>query len=131
MSEKLQVTLFALTEQVVTGEDKKNSLINLFDRIGVKGLPALQNIMTIYFVLKGKPLLQDKVSVFFYDPDDQVVGEKEISFKLSEYGSTNVVLKLEGFPLEKYGSYKIKVKKNKIILGSYVFEVFDLKDLNV
>src|SRR3990167_8914650 len=120
---KLKLHLIALADQVITSQqDKKNSLIGIFDKIFVENLPAVHNKMTLYIVLSGEMSSREKINVVITKPSGQEELNRPFEFSFGLDARANIILNLEGFPIKEIGQYKITIYHQKNKLGEYVFD---------
>lgn len=133
MPKKQDVTLQALvvTDQVIEGKDGKKSLIGIFNRIFVRSLPSTHPRMTLFITLLGKEGTKDNVSFVVEKPSGSTMSENTIPFTFSNSGKADLIVNLEGFPIEEIGEYSIIVSQDKKELGRYVIQVSKVKEQNV
>lgn len=125
MAKKDEVTLqlLAVADQVIESKDGKKSLIGIFNRIFVQQLPATHQRMVLFMTLLGKDETQDTITFFVEKPSGQRMPESTFNFKYGNNGKADVIINMEGFPIEEVGDYSIIITREGKELGRYVIQV--------
>jgi hypothetical protein len=120
--------LITLADYLITGEDKKLSIIGMFDKFFVKELPSVHKQMWLIMVFTGDINQKEKVHMSVRNP----LGEEELStdidIAIGENRKATVTINFEGFPVREIGTFTISITKGKKDLGVYTFESFLLKN---
>lgn len=116
--EHLKINFIHLCENAFFSEDKKLSVIEIFDTIGVPSVPAMQPNMAIAINVAGT--ISDEGAIVIESPSNEEV----LTFPLtsntldSTKSTNNVVIKLKNFPITEQGEYKIFIRIGDTVIGS-------------
>ena len=129
MAKKTDITVqtFVLADMVITAEDKKNSIIGIFDKIFVRDLPAKHSRMAVFITLVGKAEEKEKIELEIVKPSGQSELKQPLEFKLGLNSKANLVMNLEGFPVTELGSYSIVLNYDGNKLAEYSLDVIKVK----
>lgn len=125
---KLKVELMALADYALTAEDKKLSVMGIFDKVFVKQVPASHPRLSFVVTISGEVGSEEKLTLRVVAPSDKDVFKAETSIRLGENGKANMISNFEGFPLTEVGIYRFLVEKQGKEVGGYNLEVILVKD---
>jgi hypothetical protein len=130
MAQKKTISLqmLALADQVISADDGKKSIIGIFDKIFVRALPANHPRMVLFITLLGKVDESDVVQLQFVAPSGAELDTKELKFQFGENGRANIIVNLEGFPIQEVGQYLMSISHGELELGSYAFDVIRVEE---
>ncbi len=130
MAQKKTISLqvLALADQVISADDGKKSIIGIFDKIFVRALPANHPRMVLFITLIGKVDDSDVVNLKFIAPSGAELDKKELKFQFGENGRANIIVNLEGFPIQEAGRYAMLIEHAGSELGSYAFDVIRVEE---
>ncbi len=128
--DEVRLQVLAVADQVIEAKDGKKSLIGLFDRIFVQNLPSTHPRMTLFITLVGEVDKKDAVSFVVEKPSGKQLSENTIDFVFGKNGKADLIINLEGFPIEEIGAYKIILKHAGKELSEYLIQVSKVQEQN-
>lgn len=124
---KLKIELIAIADYTLTAEDKKLSVIGIFDKIFLKALPAAHPRLSFVVTLVGEPREEEKLVLRVTSPLGKDVFRADANVTLGENGKANMVSNFEGFPFESAGAYHFVLEKQGKEIASYKLEAILMK----
>ena len=124
--------MLVLCDAVLRDPSGKFELRGLFDRIVIKKLPTFHREMFLFFRFYSDPNTLRSSSVMrceIVGPDGNKESLPHLSPKIGHLGKVEGFLRLQGFPLTKYGTYQVHLYLDEQHIGYYVFECVDIKFL--
>ncbi len=125
---KLKVELIALADYALTAEDKKLSVIGIFDKVFVKQVPASHPRLSFVITISGERGSEEKLVMRVVTPSKKDVFKTEPNIRLGDNGKANMVSNFEGFPFQEVGVYRFVLEKQGKELASYPLEVIMVKE---
>src|SRR5258708_20428899 len=98
---KLHAELIALADYAMNAEDKKLSVIGIFDKVFVKALPSHHPRMSFVVTVAGEPRLREEMKMKVLSPSKKEAFTADVNVVLGENGKANLISNFEGFPLQK------------------------------
>ncbi len=129
------IDLLVICDHALFSQDKKLSIIGIFDRLFVKSVPANHAKMVIAASIVGKNDSDCTVSLEFISPSGKnLVGIKPIfmNVRLGANGKGNLISEIVGFPVSEVGEYKVRMLINGESLREiplYVQQVISNEDV--
>ncbi len=120
--------MFALADQVITADDGKKSIIGIFDKIFVRTLPAHHPRMVLFIAIAGEVDAQGSLWLKFLAPASEKLETKELPFQLGDNGKANIIVNLEGYPIQATGLYQMVLEYDEKELGRYAFEAIRVEE---
>lgn len=124
----LRVQLITLADYFITAEDKKMSIIGIFDKIFVKELPANHRQMWLVMTLAGEVGQKETVTLRMISPSGVEELKTDMDITISENQKANVTVNFEGFPIKETGTYIISITNQDEIIGSFPFDAILVKE---
>lgn len=125
---KIKAELVALADYAMTGEDKKLSVIGIFDKLFVRQLPSNHARMSFVVTFVGMPNTSEEVKLKIIAPSDKESFSADVKLSFGENGKFNFVSNFEGFPIEETGSHRFVFADGKTEIVSYTLDVIQVKD---
>jgi hypothetical protein len=127
---KLHTELIALADYAMNGEDKKLSVIGIFDRIFVKSLPATHPRMSLVVTIVGEAREEEELRLTLVSPLGKELFNADVKVALGENGKANLISNFEGFPFQEAGRYEFRLEKQGKAVASYPLDVILVKEQN-
>ncbi len=125
---KISTELIALADYAMTGEDKKLSVIGIFDKLFVRELPSNHARMSFVVTFLGTANTSEEVKLQVIAPSGKEDFSADVKLNFGENGKFNFVSNFEGFPINETGDYKLVFAQGKTEIVSYKLEVIQVKD---
>ncbi len=125
---KISTELVALADYAMTGEDKKLSVIGIFDKLFVRALPSNHARMSFVVTFLGEATTTEEVKLKVIAPSGKEDFSADVKLNFGENGKFNFVSNFEGFPINETGLYKLVFVQGKTEIVSYRLEVIQVKD---
>jgi hypothetical protein len=125
---KISTELIALADYAMTGEDKKLSVIGIFDKLFVRALPSNHARMSFVVTFVGTANTSEDVRLKVVTPSGKEDFGADVKLSFGENGKFNFVSNFEGFPITETGMYKLVFVQGKSEIVSYALEVIQVKD---
>jgi len=123
---KIHAELIAIADYALLSEDKKLSVIGIFDKVLVQELPASHSKLSFVAVLKGEPHKESQLKIKAVSPSKTELFSANANIKFGENGKTNLVSNLEGFPFPEVGSYSFIIELDGSLIAEYALDVIQL-----
>lgn len=120
---KIQTELIVVADYAMLSDDKKLSVMGIFDKILVRELPASHPRMSFVTVLKGESFKEVDLKIKVLSPSQTELFAADAHIKFGENGKTNMVSNLEGFPFPEAGTYRFVITEGTKEIGEYVLDV--------
>ncbi|MEP7166854.1 MAG: hypothetical protein ABI758_02670 [Candidatus Woesebacteria bacterium] len=120
--------LVALADYAMTGEDKKLSVIGIFDKLFVRQLPGSHARMSFVVTFIGPANTEEEVKLKIVAPSGKEDFAADVKLNFGENGKFNFVSNFEGFPFNEVGTYKFVFVEGKSEIVSYALDVIQVKD---
>lgn len=127
---KLQAELVAIADHAMTGEDKKISIIGIFDKLFVRTLPTTHARMSFVVTFSGEPRTTEDLVLRVVNPSGKDEFKADVKINFGENGKFNFISNFEGFPFNDTGSYTFVFDHNGEEVVSYTLDVIQVKDEN-
>lgn len=120
---KIQLKTVLLCDSTILDQNRKISLLGIFDRIYADKYPAAHPLFELFTLWEGEDgEYQQKVVV--KTPDDIKLLETDwLKFKIENKGKAQVVNKFINVVLPKEGEYKIEIYIDNDLAGTHHFIV--------
>ncbi len=125
---KLRAELIALADYALTAEDKKLSVMGIFDKVFVRKLPASHPRLSFVVTLVGEPRSEEKLVMKVVAPSNKDVFKADANIRVGDNGKANMISNFEGFPFQEVGSYRFVVEKQGKEIAGYALDVIMVKD---
>ncbi len=122
----IQPELIALADYAITSEDKKLSVMGIFDKIFVQQVPMNYPKLSFVAILRGKPHQEAQVKLRALSPANEELFSALANIKFGDNGKANMISNLEGFPFPEVGEYLFIIEQEGRILAEYPLEVMQL-----
>lgn len=119
----IRVQLAALADMVITSEDKKLSVIGIFDKMFVKTLPSVHPKMVFVVTLAGEPSKAQQLHLRIIPPSGKDEFAADVSFVFGENGKANLLSNFDMFPIKEAGTYEFRLEKQGTCIVSYPLEI--------
>lgn len=126
--EKIHTELVALADYAMTGEDKKLSVIGIFDKLFVRSLPTNHAKMAFVVTFIGEPSTTLQATIRIVAPSGKEEFSAPVSLTFGENGKFNFISNFEGFPFGETGEYQFVFLDGKKEIVSYTLDVIMVKD---
>jgi len=126
--DKVRVDLIALADYAMTSEDKKLSIIGIFDKIFVRTLPTTHARMAFVVTFVGEPNSEETLALRILGPSGNEEFNADVKISFGTNGRFNFVSNFEGFPVKEVGTYRFVFEQNKKEVASYPLEVLQVKE---
>lgn len=128
MAAKLHAQLVALADYAMNAEDKKLSVIGIFDKVFVKSLPAHHPRLSFVVTVVGEPRQQESMQMKVISPSKKEAFTADVNVTLGENGKANLISNFEGFPFAEGGAYTFLLEQNGKDVASYTLDVILVKE---
>lgn len=125
---KLHAELIAVADYAMNAEDKKLSVIGIFDKIFVKSLPSHHPRFSFIVTVSGDPLSHEDMKMKIISPTGKDAFSADVHVVLGENGKANLISNFEGFPITEVGRYTFALEKNGKSVASYDLDVIQVKE---
>ena|SRR5258708_4850176 len=125
---KLHAELIALADYAMNAEDKKLSVIGIFDKVFVKALPSHHPRMSFVVTVAGEPRLREEMKMKVLSPSKKEAFTADVNVVLGENGKANLISNFEGFPFAESGTYTFLLEKSGKEVASYNLDVIQVKE---
>ncbi len=125
---KISTELIALADYAMTGEDKKLSVVGIFDKLFVRSLPSNHARMSFVVTFLGEANTSEDVKLKVMSPSGKEDFGADVKLSFGENGKFNFVSNFEGFPINETGAYHLVFEQGKTEIVSYKLEVIQVKD---
>ncbi len=125
---KITTELVALADYAMTGEDKKLSVIGIFDKLFVRQLPSNHARMSFVVTFVGEARATEDVKLKIVTPSGKEDFTADVKLAFGENGKFNFVSNFEGFPIQEVGAYTLVFEQGKSKIVSYTLDVIQVKD---
>ncbi len=123
---KIHAELIAVADYASLSEDKKLSVMGIFDKMLVQELPATHSKLSFVAVLIGKPHQETHLKIKALSPSKKELFSADANIKFGENGKTNMVSNLEGFPFPEVGTYMFVIEENGESIAEYSLDVLQV-----
>jgi hypothetical protein len=124
----IRAELVALADYAMTGEDKKLSVIGIFDKLFIRQLPGNHARMSFVVTFVGASNTEDDVKLKIIAPSGKEDFAADVKLSFGENGKFNFVSNFEGFPFNEIGTYRFVFEDGKTEIVSYELDVIQVKD---
>lgn len=124
----LKVELIALADYALTAEDKKLSVMGIFDKIFLKAVPASHPRMSFVVTISGTAHSEETITMRIISPSKKEIFKADAKIRLGDNGKANMVSNFEGLPLSEAGVYKFVLDKKGKEFASHELTVLLVKD---
>lgn len=125
---KIKTELVALADYAMTGEDKKLSVIGIFDKVFVRALPSNHARMSFVVTFVGESNTTEDVKLRIETPSGKEAFTADVKLSFGENGKFNFVSNFEGFPIEEAGTYVFSFVEGKSEIVSFNLDIIQVKD---
>jgi hypothetical protein len=125
---KITSELIAFADYAMMADDKKLSVIGIFDKVFVRTLPASQAKMAFVVVFVGEPQTEEKVTLKIMSPSKKEEFKAPVDLKFGENGKFNFVSNFEGFPFKEVGTHSFLFEKDDKTVVSHTLDVIMVKE---
>lgn len=125
---KLHAELIAVADYAMNAEDKKLSVIGIFDKIFVKSVPSHHPRFSFVVTVSGDPRSHEDMKMKVMAPSGKEAFSADVHVVLGENGKANLISNFEGFPLTEIGRYAFALEKDKKNVASYELDVIQVKE---
>ena len=128
MSKPLSTELVAIADYAMNADDKKLSIIGIFDKVFVRSFPAPQARLFFIVTFNGTPNEEHELTLKIISPSKKEEFSAKVLVKPGENGKFNFVSNFEGFPLQEAGSYSFVFEKQGKAIVNHSIDVVLLKE---
>ncbi|PWU22745.1 hypothetical protein C5B42_05130 [Candidatus Cerribacteria bacterium 'Amazon FNV 2010 28 9'] len=128
MSKKITAELVALADYAMNAEDKKLSIIGIFDKLFVRTLPSHHPRMVFVTTLVSEPQTSANLVMRILTPSQQEDFKADVTVSFGENGKANLVSNFEGFPIKEIGEYRFLFEQNGKEIVGHTLTVIQLKE---
>lgn len=125
---KLHAELVAIADYAMNSEDKKLSVIGIFDKVFVKSVPANHPRLAFVVTLNGEPRETLTLKMTITSPAGKNIFTADVNVNLGENGKANIISNFEGFPLQEIGEHTFSLEKDGKAIASYLLDVIQVKE---
>jgi hypothetical protein len=124
----LRVELIALADYAMNSEDKKLSLIGIFDKLFVRSLPSQHPRIAFVVTLIGHSHSEEKLTMRILSPSNKEEFRTDVTVAFGENEKANLVSNFEGFPIKEIGTYRFILEEAGKEIAGYDLSVIQVKD---
>lgn len=125
---KLHAELIALADYAMNAEDKKLSVIGIFDKVFVRSVPTNHPRIAFVVTLAGASAGQENLTLRIMTPSKKEAFKADVKVNFGENGKANLISNFEGFPFQEIGTYRFLLEKDGKDLVSYDLDVIQVKE---
>ncbi len=125
---KLHAELIALADYAMTGEDKKLSVIGIFDKLFVRNLPSNHARMSFVVTFVGEPRTEETLKLKIQSPAGKEDFSADVKVAFGENGRFNFISNFEGFPFNEVGTYSFVFEQDGKEVVNYGLDVIVVND---
>ncbi|HSW89250.1 MAG TPA: hypothetical protein VLH19_00050 [Patescibacteria group bacterium] len=124
----LTLQFITLADYIITAEDKKMSVIGMFDKVFVRELPAVHRQMWLAVGLVGKSGEQKMLSLRVLAPSGSEEVKTELQFTIGDNGKSTLTVNFDGFPIKETGIFTIQLMDGTSVVGGTTFEAIKVQE---
>lgn len=124
----ISTEVVALAEYAMTSEEKKLSIIGIFDRVFVRELPSSHARLSFIVTFAGMTDETKEVLLQVIKPSGAEAFHADVQLTFGPNGKFNFVSNFEGFPLEEAGQYVFRFLDGKKEIVSTTLDVILVKN---
>lgn len=128
MAKKITSELIAICDYAMTSEDKKLSIVGIFDKVFVRTLPSNHARMAFVVTFAGEPQTTEELRLKILAPSGKEEFAAGIKVNFGENGKFNFVSNFEGFPFNEIGTYRLLFEKDSKEIVSHALDVIQIKE---
>ncbi len=109
----ISTELVVLADYALTSEEKKLSVMGIFDKVFVQKIPSSHARLSFVVTFVGKADTTQKVLLQVLKPSGQESFHTDVTLTFGSNGKFNFVSNFEGFPIEEAGQYVFRFMDGK------------------
>lgn len=110
---EVTVELLTLCDHALTSKEGKLSIIGIFDRMFVRGVPTTFSRFFVVAILNGAPESEHQINLSIQDPQGKEVlpTPKDLKIQLGTQGRSNILTDVVNLPIPMVGEYTIAMRE--------------------
>ncbi|MBP9700360.1 hypothetical protein KBD71_03700 [Candidatus Woesebacteria bacterium] len=124
----IRAELVALADYAMTAEDKKLSVIGIFDKLFVRSFPSSHARMSFVVTFVGEAGKEEKLKLKIVSPADKEDFNADVNINFGDNGRFNFISNFEGFPFNEAGTYRFIFELDGKEIVSYGLDVILVKE---
>src|SRR3989344_3950995 len=107
---KNNLVFMTLCDYALSSQDGKASAMGMFEKLFVERIPTIASSFFLFAIIEGEPKSKNLIEVEILKPSGKSLGASPVSSTFGNNGRTNVIIRMDGVPIDESGVFSIVTK---------------------